>query len=243
VICAVFAPPLSGQSVFQRGEEFFMQNQPKEAAALLETALNQEPRNEKIYLYLGIVYEQLGNHDKAIAIMQKGLSVAVLHKDILLFNMGNNYYTRGDVEKAVEMYSQALEANGALTGAYLNRANAGVKLTRYEDALRDYRLYLVMEPEASQKIQIGQMIQLLENMQAGRVAEVERQRVAEEERIRTEEETRRVAEERKHLEEERQKVLLEEVLKSLQMSADETSHLSAEKEAIIEDREEVDIDD
>jgi tetratricopeptide (TPR) repeat protein len=258
-ICAVFAPSaLSGQSVFQRGEELFMQNKPQEAAVLLENALAQDPRNEKIYLYLGIAYEQLGNHEKAVAILQKGLEAAVLYREQFFFNMANNYAAGGDNEKAWEMYSKALEAKGTLSDAYLNRANVEIKLDRLDEALRDYRLYLAMEPYAAQRPQIEQMIRLIETVQADRLLEAERQRIAEEEKKRIDEERRRAEEERKRQEEEdrrvaeekrrreeeaRQKALLEEVLKSLQMSAEDASHLSAEKESIIEDRQDVDIDD
>jgi tetratricopeptide (TPR) repeat protein len=258
-ICAVFVPAaLSGQSTFQRGEELFMQNRPQEAAALLENALAQEPRNEKIYLYLGIAYEQLGNHEKAIAILQKGLEAAVLYREQFFFNMANNYAAGGENEKAQEMYSRALEAKGTLSDAYLNRANVEIKLDKLEEALQDYRLYLAMEPYAAQRPKIEQMIQLIETVRAERLLEAERQRVAEEEkrriaeeqkrldeeRKRQEEEAQRIAEEKRRQEEEaRQKALLEEVLKSLQMSAEDASHLSAEKESIIENREDVDIDD
>jgi tetratricopeptide (TPR) repeat protein len=270
-ICFIFAYAifpseiLWGQSLFQRGEELLMRNQPREAAPLLESALTQEPRNEKIYLYLGIAYEQLGNHDRAIAMMRRGLDFAVLHKDLLLFNLGNNYYAKDDAEKAIEMYSEVLEVNGAFTDAYLNRANAQVKIDKLEDALRDYRLYLIMEPESFQKQQIEEMIRLLEGILAERIAREEQRRIEEEERLRAEEEQKRLEEERRRQEEERlrleeeerrqeeerlrleeearQKALLDEVLKSLQMSAEDASNLSAEKEDIIEHRDDIDIDD
>ncbi|MCL1817305.1 MAG: tetratricopeptide repeat protein [Spirochaetaceae bacterium] len=250
--------PLFGQSAFQKGEELFMQNRPQEAAGILEGALAQEPRNEKIYLYLGIIYEQLGIRQKAVDIMQKGLEVTVFHKADLFFNIGNNYDGMGEAEKAVEMYTRALETNGSLGDAYLNRANVEVKLDRLTDALRDYRLYLVMAPASPQRPQIERMIQLIESVEAERAAEAERVRIAEEqrrireeeekrleeERRKQEEEDRRIAEEKRRQEEEaRQKALLDEVLKSLQMSAEDAAHLSAEKESIIENREDVDIDD
>ena len=145
-LCTVYS--VSAQSAFQRGEELFMQNRPMEAVVLLENALTQEPRNERIYLYLGISYEQIGSYDKAIAILQKGLEVAVLNKDQLYFNMGNNYAAKGDNNKAREMYSKALEVKNTFSDAYLNRANVAVKLDSLDEAVRDYRLYLAMEPLA-----------------------------------------------------------------------------------------------
>lgn len=270
VVYAVFFVPAlfaqaGGQSFFQKGEELFMQDKPREAAAVLENALKQEPRNEKIYLYLGICYEQMGSRDRAIAIMEKGLDVAVLHRDLLCFNIANNYAGGENREKAFEMYSKAIEENGSLSDAYLNRANTAVQLDKIEEALSDYRFYLVMEPDAAQRPKIEQMIQILEGIQAARIAEAQRlkaeeeerlrveaeqQRLAEEQRLQEEERRRqeaeelRIAEEKRRLEEEaRQKALLEEVLRSLQMSAEDASHLSAGKEDIIEERADIDIDD
>ena len=249
---------LFGQSAFQKGEELFMQNRPQEAAALLESALTQEPRNEKIHLYLGIAYEQLGMREKAITIMQKGLEVAMFYKADLFFNIGNNLDAMGEAEKAAEMYTRALEVNGSLGEAYLNRANVEVKLDRLAEAVRDYRLYLIMAPSSFQRPQIERMIQLIEGVVTERAAEAERLRIAEEERKAREEEEIRIAEERRIQEEEdrriaeekrrqeeeaRQKALLEDVLKSLQMSAEDAARLRAGKESIIENREDVDIDD
>ncbi len=235
------------QSAFQRGEKFFLENNPREAVPLLEQALVQEPRNEVIYLYLGIAYEQLGNHDQAIRIMKRGLDYALQYKDLLYFNIGNNYLAKGESEQAIEMYTQALETNGSLADAYLNRANLEVKLDRLEDALKDYTAYLNLVPDSPQRPQIERMMALLASIrqerEARRVAE-EKRKQEEEEHRRITEEKRRKEEEQKRLEEEaRQKALLEAVLSSLRASSDETTNLSAEKEDIREKREETDIDD
>ena len=230
-----------------------MQNMPQEAAALLEGALAQEPRNEMIYLYLGIIYEQLGVRDRAVDILQRGLEIAIAYRADFLFNMGNNFDAMGEAEKAHEMYTRALEINGSFGDAYLNRANVGIKMDRLEEAMRDYRLYLVMVPAAPQRQQIERMIRLIESIMTERVAEAERQRAAEEQRrvyaeqervrVAQEEENIRIAEERRRQEEEeRQRALLEDVLRSLQMTQEEAGHFAADRESIIENSEDVDID-
>ena len=49
----------------QQGEQLFLDNKPREALPHLEKALYENPQNEKIYLYLGIVYEQIGDMEKS----------------------------------------------------------------------------------------------------------------------------------------------------------------------------------
>lgn len=272
----IFSGVLGAQTVFSRGEELFLRNRPREAAPLLESALQEEPQNEKIYLYLGIVYEQLGNPDRAVILLERGLERSFLYRDLFYFNLGNNYMNKGDSAKAEEMYSRAIETNGSLADAYLNRANAEVRQERFPEAVKDYRLYLAMEPETPQRPQIERMIQLIQGLmeerEAQRLAEEQRQReeeerrriaeelrqqeeaeraAEEERRLQQQEEERRIAEERRRQEEERlrreeearRQALLEEVLRSLQASSTDTSNLSAEQEDIRETREDVDIED
>ena len=200
---------LSAQSAFSRGEEHFLQNRPREAAPLLEAALLEEPRNEKIYLYLGIVHEQLQNHDRAVAFLTRGLDVAVVFRDLFYFNLGNNYLSLGNPAAAVDMYTRAIETRGSLSDAYLNRANAEVRLERYPEAVADYRLYLVMEPETPQRPQIERMILLLQGLKDERDARIR----AEEQRKKEEEENRRLAEERRKLDEEKRAAAEEERLR------------------------------
>ena len=86
---------LFSSTFLEEGEKLFLENNPKDSAPLLEAALNEDPTNEKIYLYLGIVYDQLGELDKSTKIMRRGLNVATTIKDILYFNIGNNLFKKG----------------------------------------------------------------------------------------------------------------------------------------------------
>ncbi len=71
ILCVLLAafPAFSASTSLAKGEALFIQNQPRDAEPLLEMALNDDPSNEKVYLYLGIVYQQLGNLDKAIDVL------------------------------------------------------------------------------------------------------------------------------------------------------------------------------
>jgi tetratricopeptide (TPR) repeat protein len=174
-ICAAF-----GASVFfDKGEALFVDNKPKDARPLLESALSEDPANEKVYLYLGIVYQQLGDPQKAIDILKQGLSVATEHRDLFYYNMGNDFYARKEFTFAEEMYTSAAAANKALPPIYLNRANTRLTLANLDGALADYTLYLQLAPQDPQRPNIEKVMQLLRQAQddkdKARLAELARQ--------------------------------------------------------------------
>ncbi len=102
---------------FDKGEALFVQNKPQDARPLLESALNDDPSNEKTYLYLGIIYQQLGDPQKAIDILKRGLGIATAFKDLFYYNMGNDFFSRKEFASAEEMYSSAIASNKNLSEA------------------------------------------------------------------------------------------------------------------------------
>ncbi len=217
-ILATLAALLLQLSALQEGEKLFLENRPQEAQPLLEQALHEDPNNERLYLYLGIVYEQLGNLDKSIQVMRRGLNVARGVKDLLYFNLGNDLFRQKEYTLAEQMYSNAMEANGTMEDAYLNRANARLQLESYTGARADYIEYLRLAPATPQREAIEKLIALLGGM------------LDEAERLKQEELAR-------------QKALLNEVLNSLQNASEDTRNLSAGSEDIQEQYDEVDIED
>jgi tetratricopeptide (TPR) repeat protein len=150
---------------FEKGEAAFVNNKPQDARPLLESALNDDPSNEKTYLYLGIVYQQLGDTQKAIDVLRKGLDVAASYRDLFYFNIGNDLYTRKDFAGATESYSSALSANSSLADAYLNRANARLQQQVLDGALADYTLFLQLKPQDPQRPAIEKVMALIRQVQ------------------------------------------------------------------------------
>jgi len=164
----VFILALAGGAVFgasttlQQAETLYAQNKPKDAQPLLEQALGDDPTNEQIYLYLGIVYQQLGNPDKAIEVLKRGLSIASAHKDLFYFNIGNDFFSQKQFTFAEQMYNNALAANSVLADGYLNRANARLQLANLVGALADYTQFLQLDPQDVQRPRIEQVMRLLQ---------------------------------------------------------------------------------
>jgi tetratricopeptide (TPR) repeat protein len=204
-----------------------MENKPQEALSFLEAAIAQDPAHLRAYLYLGIVYQQLGRTDDAVAIYRKALSRAGEEAPRVAFNLGNIYFRLGNIEYAEEFYSQAISMDSAYGPAYLNRANLRIKKGELAEALPDYDLYLSLEPRSAKRPRIEQLCALIR----AEFAAEERRRIlaeedAERERVRAavEAERQRVLAEEA---EARRQALLQEVSASLQSAAEETRGASA----------------
>lgn len=184
-------------------------NQPQKAQALLQASLNDQPNNEEAYLYLGIADLQLGNLNGAIGVFKQGLSLSGKYADDFYFNLGNIYFMQGQNTLAEGMYSQAIKANPNFADAYLNRANARMRLQSYDSAVQDYTVYLSLDPSSPQRASIEQLIALLNQQKA---AAAQQQQIAEQQRLAAEA---------------KQKQLLNDVLQSLQNASNNTKNLQA----------------
>ena len=203
-----------GQSNFARGEEFFMRNNPSQAVVFLERAISDDPANAITYLYLGIVYEQLGRTDDAITIYRRVLPSAGRLSANVANNLGNVYFQRGINDMAEQYYTQAIGFDSGFPNAYLGRANTRVKVGNTQNALLDYEQYLRLDPRSTQRSNIEQLINLIRTEAA----------TAELRRLMAEEEERRLAEERQKL--------LDTVSASLQSVADSSRGISSGTESV-----------
>jgi tetratricopeptide (TPR) repeat protein len=228
----------SSQSLLKEGEDLYLNNKPDQAVAVLKSALEEEPRNARIYHYLGVSYQQLGMHEAAIETMREALDLSMSSRmeASFYFNIGNSYAESGQPQKAQEMYGKAVKADNSFAKAYLNRANTTVdafkgnadkeqRIEAFERAVNDYQVYLSLKPQASQKPQIRKMIELLQQS-----AEQERQALEAER-------------ERRRREEERRKALVDSVLDSLDQAGEEAKSMSGGKEEIEEYEDDIDIAD
>lgn len=210
---------LSAVSPLEEGERLLMDNRPGEALLLLEEALESDPENERILLYLGVVYEQLGRREEAIRILKRGLDVAGAHRYLLYYNIGNNHYAVGENIVAEEMYTRAIAENRDFALSYLNRANARLRLEDYRGALSDYTLYLRIAPRAPQRREVERMIAKL------RAYLDERER-REKERL------------------EKERALMDEVLRALENASEGSKNLSTESDEVLSgDEDEIDIEE
>jgi tetratricopeptide (TPR) repeat protein len=202
------------QANFIKGEDLLARNKPKEAVIFLENAAADDPANQKTWLYLGIVYEQLNRFDEAIAAYRKILDKAGGLAANVAANLGNAYFRKGNTEFAEQFYTRALDEDSVYAPAYLGRANTRVKTGALRDAIVDYELYLALAPHSPQRSEIERLIMVI---RAEFAAEERRKLLAEEEA---------------RAEAERRQRLLDEVAASLQSAADASQGLSTGAEKV-----------
>lgn len=205
---------------FTEGEALFRQNRPEEAIPLLYQASVQEGSDPRVFIYLGLCYQQVGKNADAVSTFIRGTSVPGTNKKILYFNAGNVYFAQESFSEAVTMYTRSLETDTAFAPAYLHRANAHVRLENFEQAVDDYRMYLTLDPASWQSDSIRKLVALLSD-------EIQTQK----ERALREEAERLASEAERKAEEERYRKLMDEVSSSLQ-DIDQASTLSAGSEEI-----------
>ncbi|MFP4067073.1 MAG: tetratricopeptide repeat protein [Spirochaetaceae bacterium] len=236
---------VAAQTAFEEGEELFLRNKPREAVSHLEEARSENPDNEQVYLYLGIAYEQLGEREKAIEVLEDGIGVASKEKERMLLAVGNNRRMVDERQAAERAYGEAIATDSLFAPAYLARANLRVEMEKYDPAVEDYEIFLELRPDSEHREEIERMIALLRDKREEEerlAAEEEERRERREELARREEERRQEEEERRREEEERRRrVLLDSVLNSLEEAEEETENLPGGSEDIRELEEDVDI--
>jgi tetratricopeptide (TPR) repeat protein len=209
---------LHASSLVDEGERLILDNKLREASVILEQALKQDPGEEKVYLYLGVIYEQLGESSRAVAVMTRGLDVAGDAKPLLCFNIGNNLFGQGDYPRADEMYSRAISLDVTLADAYLNRANTRLRTAQYPEAVADYIVYLRLEPASPQRQEIERVIAALKDI------------LAEEERARQDALAK-------------QKALMDDVLNALRNASSDAKNVGASSEKVQVEFESSNIED
>jgi len=209
-----FAGLCYGQSNFAKGEELLMKNQPAQAENFLIRAISDDPANAIAYIYLGIVYEQIGRAEDAITIYRRILPSAGNFSANVANNLGNVYFQKGNIDTAEQYYTQAIGFDSRYPNAYLGRANTRIKTGNLKNAISDYEQYLKLDPSSSQRNKIEQLVNLIQTEAAA----------AEMKRIMAEEEARRVAEEKQRL--------LDSVSASLQSVVDSSKGISSGTESV-----------
>ena len=140
-LIAVLSGCPSTDNLYGQAYSHFTRREEDKALALLARIIERDARYTPAYLLRSTILEVRGDWAGA----EQALRDAEEHASpspVVNFNLGNIHFKRGEYDKAVDEYSRALRINPGFTEAYINRANARMKLRDYPAALDDYEKFL-----------------------------------------------------------------------------------------------------
>lgn len=154
--------PIVYNEDYEKAEEFYTLNQPKDAIPLYEKCIEESGINPAIYIHLGVAYYQTGDFTRSLACCVKGLSKSNTDHKILAYNAGNSAYALANFARAEASYTLAIKEDETFAPAYLNRANAQLRQDHLQAAKDNYIKYLELDPQTEQRGEIERLLALLD---------------------------------------------------------------------------------
>ena len=90
-----------------------------------------------------------GNYEDEIALWNDvvAMNVSAIQAAPAIMNRGTAYSARGDLDRALQDYNQAIELDPRNAGAYVNRALALARMGDSEPAMKDYAEAITLNPQ------------------------------------------------------------------------------------------------
>jgi ribosomal protein S12 methylthiotransferase accessory factor len=105
----------------------------------------QTRTSPSIYSYMGVCYKELGDYEKALAVLAKGEALDPERTDIYNL-MGFCHFMRKEHEAAIERFEKVIALDPSSAIDYANIASNYRDMGKKADAVRYYRLALELDP-------------------------------------------------------------------------------------------------
>jgi tetratricopeptide (TPR) repeat protein len=141
-----------------RGRVLRRENRIEDALADFEKAKELAPEMNGIYLSIGLLYQQIGNKDAALAAYDEGIETEPnsITSTRIYLNRGSIYYGKGDMESALANYRLAAKLRPNFAEAHYGIGLAHQRTGNTAAAIEAYQLALRHKPgyaSASKKLQ------------------------------------------------------------------------------------------
>mgnify|MGYP002621724751 CR=1 FL=1 len=117
-----------------------------EAESGYHTILDKYPDYPQAKHLLGVVSFQLGNTEKAIALLEETLSIKPGFLDAQS-NLGNIYFQTGMYESASAIFKTIIQQYPELASAYFNLGNVYIKQNKIHDAIENYQIAISLQTD------------------------------------------------------------------------------------------------
>ncbi|MEK7323159.1 MAG: tetratricopeptide repeat protein [Pseudomonadota bacterium] len=144
------------QAALARATQLQQQSQLRYAAALLEAVLKVAPEHVAALTNLGILYDLLGQRDKAETLLRQAADLAP-DNALILANLGKLYLDGGKqmlarrtLESVIKLDREPAatsQARQMLVSLYISEGNKSLKLGKINDAVNSYRAALTHDPD------------------------------------------------------------------------------------------------
>lgn len=135
-------PRLSANAYRRRADNYYQMSEYENAIDYYSRSMAAGPANGLTYLLRANVLSALGKHDEAVSDYDRasgdGVVLPLGMQDVVLYNRGNSKAELGDLQGAIEDYTEAIQGDPSNGQIYYNRGNAYLDLRRFQKALDDF---------------------------------------------------------------------------------------------------------
>ena len=119
----------------------------QDAKKYFEIILNIDSKNVFALYNLGIVFQELGDLEKAIELYEKVLRFKPKNVEDVYLGLGIVFNSIGNYKKSLESYENAITTNPEFVVAYNNLGNLNKQLGFYEKALDCFHKAIKIKPK------------------------------------------------------------------------------------------------
>ena len=123
-----------------------IQNRTEEAVKYFEEVIKKDCTDDRIFYNFACACYKLGDKEKTIALLKKGLEINPGSEDILMF-LANIYAGEGDSSRAEDLYGELIKVNRKYFDAYPALAKIWIGKKEYKKARVLLKQCLVMNPD------------------------------------------------------------------------------------------------
>ena len=116
----------------------------EKAIEIYEKLVRLKPKDHEIRAFLGYLYYENEDLDKAEENLNKSLEISQL-EPFVLFLLGNIYSRRGRISEAVDCYETAIFLDFDMYVAHIDFARKYEHMGRHKKALREYKAALEID--------------------------------------------------------------------------------------------------
>ena len=129
-----------------RGLTAMKENRYRDATGYFAKALKIKPDHPDSYMNMGILYNLMGDYERAIAYFQKCLALGPEQKELVYNNLGMVYARKGDLAPALSMFQKALKIDIKPASVYRNIGNLCIAQNDWEGAVQAFRNTIANRP-------------------------------------------------------------------------------------------------